>query len=65
MALGRPNNRFYEKKDGVSTDTRNDIILPVDGGSRVDFNVPAAVQALGTLTVTATSLPPIDISQVD
>jgi hypothetical protein len=54
------------QKDGVTTDTREDITFAVGGGTRINFNAPAeGVRTLGTLTVTANSLPPIDISQVD
>jgi len=56
-------------RDGQVIDSREDVVLLVGSGSNVSFGPGAAATAdattLGTVTVTAANLPPVDVSQVD
>ncbi|WP_333679163.1 TonB-dependent receptor [Dyella sp.] len=49
------------KKDGAIVDTRNDVTLNVGVGTEVSF----AAKVLNTVTVSANSIPKIDVTSVD
>ena len=49
------------KKDGAVVDTRNDVTLNVGVGTEVSF----AAKVLNTVTVSANSIPKIDVTSVD
>jgi len=57
------------KRDGAVVDSRKNVSLTVGRGSDVSFNTIAAnagaAQSLDSVTVTANSLPPVDVSTVD
>ena len=55
------------RKDGATIDSRSDITLVVGAGTQVSFGAggPAGTTTLSGLTVTANSLPSIDVTQVD
>jgi len=55
------------RKDGQTVDSRSNVILKVGSGTEVSFNGPSAESAtsLTGLTVTANSLPAIDVTSVD
>ncbi|URX63561.1 TonB-dependent receptor [Luteibacter anthropi] len=55
-------------KDGQVVDSRKNISLTVNAGSEVSFAPTAtasSAQSLDSVTVTANSLPPVDVSSVD
>jgi hypothetical protein len=52
------------KKDGAVVDKRENVQLTVSANTTVSFASPNA-QNLGTVTVSANSLPPIDVKSVD
>jgi hypothetical protein len=55
------------RKDGATIDSRRDVTLIVGAGTQVSFGSgePAGTTTLSGLTVTASSLPAIDVTQVD
>ena len=56
------------KRGGAVVDTRKNVNLTVGKGSDVSFAAAAtaaSAQSLDSVTVTANSLPPIDVSRVD
>ncbi|WP_243041668.1 TonB-dependent receptor [Dyella sedimenti] len=53
------------QKDGATVDTRRNIGLTVNAGTEVSFASVANATQLSTVTVTANTLPPIDVSTVD
>jgi len=56
------------KRNGAVVDSRKNVNLTVGKGSDVSFNAPAGAgnaQSLESVTVTANSLPPVDVSTVD
>lgn len=55
------------KRDGTTLDSRNNVRLIVGAATQVSFDAVPATNAtnLGTLTVTASALPSIDVSGVD
>ncbi|MGF6711228.1 outer membrane receptor for ferrienterochelin and colicin [Luteibacter sp. W1I16] len=56
------------KRNGAVVDSRKNVNLTVGKGSDVSFNAAASAgsaQSLDSVTVTANSLPPVDVSTVD
>ncbi|HEY4292715.1 TonB-dependent receptor [Luteibacter sp.] len=56
------------KRNGAVVDSRKSVSLTVGKGSDVSFTAPATsgnAQSLESVTVTANSLPPVDVSTVD
>ncbi|WP_036139080.1 MULTISPECIES: TonB-dependent receptor [unclassified Luteibacter] len=56
------------KRNGAVVDSRKNVSLTVGKGSDVSFNAAttsASAQSLDSVTVTANSLPPVDVSTVD
>lgn len=51
-------------KDGAVIDSRTDVSLQVGAGTEVSFATVAA-KSLGTVSVSANALPPIDVTSVD
>jgi hypothetical protein len=51
-------------KNGAVVDSRTDVNLKVGSGTEVSF-ADVAAKSLGTVTVSANSLPPIDVTSVD
>lgn len=51
-------------KDGAVIDSRTDVSLQVGSGTEVSFATVAA-KSLGTVSVSANALPPIDVTSVD
>ena len=54
-------------KGDATVDSRDNVDLRVNAGTDVSFNAPASgnAQELAAVTVTGSSLPPIDVSSVD
>ena len=53
------------KRDGTTVQTHDDVVLRVGLGVNVSFTQPIAVKQLSGVTVSANSMPPIDVSSVD
>lgn len=58
--------RVSLQRDGATIASRDDVSVLLGGGSEISFSSGGAdTQTLDRVTVTATSVPPIDVSQVD
>ncbi len=57
--------RVSLQRDGAIVGERDDVVVTIAGGTEVSFAAPGAVKDLESLTVSAASLPPIDVSSVD
>lgn len=53
------------QKNGATVDTRNNVAITVNAGTEVSFASAASASSLSAVTVTANSLPTIDVSSVD
>jgi len=53
------------QKNGQAVDTRNNVAITVNAGTEVSFANANNAQSLSSVTVTANSLPAIDVSSVD
>lgn len=66
-SLPNGNYKVTLMKDGSQVAVRDDVLVTIAGGTEVSFAGRSAegVQELGRIEVTAASMPPIDVSQVD
>jgi hypothetical protein len=53
------------RRDGATVDSRSNVSLVGGAGTTVSFATVASARSLGTITVSASALPAIDVSSVD